>query len=137
MDVHDAEVCHIARGEDPTSHGEILAPTANGEAALVAATYNNGSAQTLEASTVCDAQGCRQFTQSSGSVTLIYAHPHRTVPMRAATARAVPMLFKVETKDAVTPAKVMEPQMAAQLQSFLRNVDLQALAAEFRGAAQP
>ena len=132
MDVHDTEVCHIARGEDPTSHGEMLAPSAGGEVALVAATYNNGTVQTLEASTVCDAGACRQFTSSTGGVTLIYAHPHRTLPMQAAPSRPVPMLFKVETQDEAAPAAAVEPQLAGELKVFLRNTDLGNLAARFR-----
>lgn len=137
MDVHDTAVCHLARGEDPTSHEEILAPTAAGEVALVAATYNNGAVQTLEASTVCDGPQCRQFTQSAGSAVLIYAHPHRTLPMQAAAAgRPVPMLLKVETADSVSPASAIEPQLATQLKDFLRAVDLPALAARFRGSPQ-
>ncbi len=132
LDAHDTEVCHIARGEDPTSHGEIVARTASGEVALVAATYNNGAAQTLEASTVCDNGACRQFTTSTGGVTFIYAHPHRTLPMQAAPTRPVPMLLKLESADAVSPASVVGPQLANELKLFLQDVDLQALAARFR-----
>ena len=132
MDVHDTEVCHIARGEDPTSHGEILAPTSAGEVALVAATYNNGTTQTIEASTVCDRGSCRQFTTSTGGVTLVYAHPHRTLPMQADGNRPVPLLFKVESPDATLPVSVVEPRLAAELQSFLRSADLPALVSRFR-----
>ncbi len=131
LDVHDTEVCHIARGEDPTSHGEILAPTTHGEAALVAATYNNGTTQTLEASTVCDNGTCRQFTSSTVGVTWIYAHPHRTLPMQAAASRPVPLLLKVESADAVSPASIVGPQLAGALKAFLRGVDLPALAARY------
>ena len=53
--MHDVEVCHIARGEDPVWHGQLTAQTPNGEVAFVAAAYNNGQVQTLEASTLCDA----------------------------------------------------------------------------------
>ena len=132
LDLHDTEVCHIARGEDPTSHSELLAPSLHGEIALVAATYNNGTVQTLEASTVCEAGACRQFTHSTGDITLVYAHPHRTVPMAGAPPRSVPMLFKIESPDAVSSASVVGPQLARQLQIFLHGVDLQALAARFR-----
>ncbi len=132
LDAHDTEVCHMARGEDPTSHGEILAHTAGGEVALVAATYNNGTTQTLEASTVCDNGACRQFTASAGGVTFIYAHPHRTLPTQAARSRPVPLLLKVESPDAVSPASVIAPQLAEQLKSFLRGADLEALAARYR-----
>ena len=136
MDVHDTEVCHIARGEDPTSHGEIFAATAAGEVALVAATYNNGTTQTLEASPVCDNGACRQFTSSTAGVTLVYAHPHRTLPMQYASDRPVPLLLKVESSDAVSPAAVVGPELAGELKAFLRDVDLQALAAAYRRRSQ-
>ncbi len=132
MDVHDTEVCHLARGEDPTSHGEILAATAGGEVALVAATYNNGTVQTLEASTVCDGGQCRQFAQTAGNTTVIYARPHRTLPMQRSPDRPVPLLLKVESTDAVSSAQVVGPQLAAQLKAFLRGVDLTELAGRFR-----
>ncbi len=132
MDVHDTEVCHLARGEDPTSHGTILAESAGGEVALVAATYNNGTEQTLEASTVCDGGQCRQFTQTAGNATVIYARPHRSLPMQRSGDRAVPVLLKIESPDAVSPAQVVGPQLAVQLKAFLRGVDLAALAGRFR-----
>ena len=137
MNVHDAEVCHLARGEDPTSHDEIVVPTANGDVALVAATYNNGTVQTLEASTVCDGGRCRQYTQTAGSAVLIYARPHRTLPMQNSAGRPVPMLLKVESTDSVSPVSVVEPQLAAELKQFLSHVDLPALAARFRTPTQP
>ena len=80
--VHDAEVCHIARGEDPTWHGQIIAATAGGPVELTAATYNDGATQELEASTVCDNGACRQYSETSQHMTLIYARPHRGVPLR-------------------------------------------------------
>ena len=132
MDVHDTEVCHLARGEDPTSHSELLTQTAGGEVALVAATYNNGTVQTLEASTVCDGGTCRQFAQTTGNTTVIYARPHRTLPLQHAPTRPVPLLLKVESADAVSPAAVIGPQLAEQLKTFLRGVDLTTMVQPFR-----
>jgi exosortase J len=41
--VHDAEVCHLARGEDPTWHGQIVAATAGGPVELFVTTGRVGS----------------------------------------------------------------------------------------------
>ena len=131
LSVHDAEVCHIARGEDPTWHGEILAGSPGGELALTAATYNNGAAQRLEASTVCDGGSCRQYSQTSRHVTLVFARPHKNVPLQTVTGRPVPVLLKVESLDTVSPASVVEPQMQAALTAFLRGADLAKLTAPF------
>ena len=122
--IHDAEVCHIARGEDPTWHGQIEAGSASGVVDLTAATYNDGATQRLEASTVCDGGSCRQFSQTSQHVTLVYSYPHKQLPMQGDRSRAVPVLLKVETMDTDSPAAEVEPELAATLAEFLRDADL-------------
>jgi len=128
---HDVEVCHIARGEDPTWHGQIAAQSPGGAIDLTAATYNNGVTQWLEASTVCDAGVCRQFSQTSKHVTLVYAYPHKSLPLKADVTRSVPVLLKVETQDTATPSAVIEPVLAAMLQQFLKDADLVQLTAPY------
>jgi exosortase J len=127
LGVHDAEVCHIARGEDPTWHGQIDAPSPSGDIALTAATYNNGSIQKLEASTVCDGGACKQYSETSRHVTLVYARPHRGLPLQADQTRPVPVMLRVETSDTLLPVAVAEPQLAATLTQFLSHVDLVSL----------
>ncbi|HZQ41812.1 MAG TPA: exosortase J [Acidobacteriaceae bacterium] len=124
LGVHDAEVCHIARGEDPTWHGEIVTPTPGGHIDLTAAAYNNGVTQRLEASTVCDAGACRQYSETTQHVTLVYARPHREIPMQADRTRPVPVLLKVESLDVLSPTSVVEPQLAAALKAFLAQANL-------------
>jgi exosortase J len=131
LGVHDAEVCHIARGEDPTWHGQIEASSAHGNVELTAATYNNGAVQRLEASTVCDGGLCRQYSESSRHVTLVYARPHRGVPLQADTARPVPVLLTVEDLDVLAPTSTAESRMSAQLTQFLRGADLAAVTAPY------
>ena len=131
LGVHDAEVCHIARGEDPTWHGQIDAVTAAGEVSLTAATYNDGRVQKLEASTVCDGGVCRQYSQTSQHVTLVYAKPHRTLPLGEDTERPVPVLLKVESTNTMEPVASAEPELAAQLQRFLAGADLVRLTAAY------
>ncbi len=124
LGVHDAEVCHIARGEDPTWHGQIAVPSASGPVDLTAATYNNGTTQRLEASTVCDGGACRQFSETSQHITLVYSYPHKTLPMQSDRSRSVPVLLKVESLDTVSPASEIEPELAATLAQFLKEADL-------------
>jgi len=128
---HDADVCHIARGEDPTWRGQIETASKSGEIALTAATYNNGVTQKLEASTVCDASVCRQYSQSSQHITLVYSHPHSLVPGQGEATRPVPVLIKVESLDTTSPVGTIEPQLAARLTQFLGGVDLVGLTAPY------
>ncbi len=124
MSMHDAEICHIARGEDPTWHGQIAAMSRNGEIELTAATYNNGVQQKLEASTLCDNGACKQFSESSEHVTLIYARPHRGLPLQTDQNRPVPVLLRVSTTDTLSPTAEAEPKLAETLTQFLNQIDL-------------
>jgi exosortase J len=129
--VHDAEVCHLARGEDPTWHGQIVASTVGGPVELTAATYNDGATQVLEASTVCDNGACRQYSQSSQHVTVIYARPHRGVPLQSNETRPIPLMLKVESLDVLASPSVMEPQLQSTLIAFLKDADLLTLTAPY------
>jgi exosortase J len=131
LGVHDAEVCHIARGEDPTWHGQIAAASPGGEIDLTSAAYNNGVTQRLEASTVCDAGACRQYSQTTEHVTLVYARPHRDLPMSADHTRPVPVLLKVESLDILSPTSVIEPQLAQALKNFLAQANLVGITAPY------
>ena len=131
MGVHDAEVCHLARGEEPTWHGQISAGSPDGTIELTAATYNDGTAQRLEASSVCTAGGCRQFSGSSQHVTLIYAYPHKGLPMQEDTDRQVPVLLKTEVLNPTAAAGVVRPQMEAAIREFVGGADLVNLTAPY------
>ena len=131
LSIHDAEVCHIARGEDPTWHGQVEMATPSGPVALTAAMYNNGVRQRLEASTVCDGGSCQQYSQTGQHITMVYARPHKELPMQSDGARPVPVLLKVETTDTTLPVGVAETQMAAQIAEFLKSADLAAVTARF------
>jgi len=135
LSIHDAEVCHIARGEDPTWHGEIVDPGPDegpgGSVALTAAMYNNGVRQRLEASTVCDGGSCRQYSESGEHITMVYARPHKDLPLQSDAARPVPVLLKVETQDTTLPVGVAEQQMAAEIAAFLKSADLAQVTARF------
>jgi exosortase J len=131
LSIHDAEVCHIARGEDPTWHGQVETATPSGPVALTAAMYNNGAVQKLEESTVCDGGSCQQYSQTGEHITLVYARPHKELPMQSVAARPVPVLLKVESPDVTAPVDVAEAKMAAQIAEFLKSADLAGVTAAF------
>lgn len=124
LSIHDAEVCHIAKGEDPTWHGQIETAYPAGTIALTAVMYNNGAVQKLEASSVCDGSSCSQYSQTGRHITMVYARPHKELPMQADTGRSIPILLKVETTDTTTPAAIEEQRLAATLTEFLKTADL-------------
>jgi exosortase J len=134
--IHDAEVCHIARGEDPIWRGQMQAVSPAGPVVLTTVMYNNGAVQKLEASTVCDGGACRQYSQAGSHVTVVYARPHKDLPMQPEPARAVPLMLKVTTDDVTTPAAMMEPRLQAELAAFLKTADLLQLTAVYAKGRQ-
>jgi exosortase J len=131
LGVHDAEVCHIARGEDPTWHTQLAAPSPGGEIDLTAAGYNNGVTQRLEASTVCDAGACRQYSETTQHVTLLYARPHRELPMQSDRTRPIPVLLKAESLDVLSPPSVVEPELENAIKAFLAQANLVQITAPY------
>ncbi len=135
LSLHDAEVCHIARGEDPIWHGQLAAATPGGPVQLTAVMYNNGVTQKLDASTVCDGTSCQQFSQQvskrGDSLTLVFSHPHKELPLQAESARPVPVLLKVESNNVQQPLAQAQPQMTAILQRFLAQANLAQLTAPY------
>ena len=126
LDRHDAEICHVARGEDPIWRGQITAASPAGSLAFAGALYNNGVTQKLEASTTCSSGACQQYSESNKHVTLVTARPEGRLPMES-SLRPVPVLMKVETLDTLLPRDQAEAQLQATLAAFLREANLPAI----------
>jgi exosortase J len=131
LTIHDAEVCHIAKGEDPTWHGQLAAECPGGPMEFTAVTYNDGNTQKLELSTVCDNGVCKQYSQTGEHLTVVYARPHRGIPLKSDQTRPVPVLLKVTTPDTQSPVLVAEQQMQAELSAFLKQADMVKLVEPF------
>ena len=120
LGVHDAEVCHIARGEDPTWHGQIATASPGGEIDLTSAAYNNGVTQRLEASTVCDAGACRQYSETTQHVTLVYARPHRELPIGADRTRPCQSCSRLNRSMSSLPRRLSNRNLLPPLRTFSR-----------------
>jgi hypothetical protein len=62
---------------------------------------------------------------------MVYARPHKDLPLQSDAARPVPVLLKVETQDTTLPVGVAEQQMAAEIAAFLKSADLAQVTARF------
>ncbi|WP_263370196.1 exosortase J [Granulicella cerasi] len=120
---HDAEICHLARGEDPTWHGHRDIPTPQGVVAVSEAMYNNGALQWLEAASVCQNGRCEQYSGENQHVTMVVAPPEGRLPMQSSRG-PVPVLLRVETTDSMTPVEQMRPRLDAALTAFLGQAKL-------------
>ena len=122
--IHDVELCHLAKGDDPTWHGQIMAASAAGPVEMAGVTYNNGAEQILEASTVCDSGSCKQYSQTGSHVTVVYTAPYRSMPLRMGKTRPVPVILKMENPNVDMPTLTAEKQMQAKMETFLKQTDL-------------
>ncbi|MEO7029846.1 MAG: exosortase J [Acidobacteriaceae bacterium] len=127
LGLHDTTTCHMVRGESPKWVGQIDAPTAGGAVSLAGTLFNNGASQKLEAATVCDEGVCRQYSQSTQHMTMVFNRPRRTTPLQAATTRPVPVLLKAELADTGLPAPVAAERLAEDIRSFLSGANLPAM----------
>ena len=124
LDVHDVEVCHMTRGQDPAWHGQIDADTPGGAAHFSGFTYMSGTMQWLEASTVCDGGVCSEFNSSSNHITMVYAKPHRGLPLESDPARPVPILLRIDTGDTSSEPSETAATLSATLRDFLHQANL-------------
>lgn len=122
--IHDAELCHLARGDDPTWHGQIVADSGGRQVEMAGVMYNNGAVQMLEASTVCDGGACRQYSETGQHVTVVYAAPDRSLPLSLGSTRPVPVILKVESPHVDMPTLSAERQMQGEMELFLKQTDL-------------
>jgi exosortase J len=130
LGVHDTQVCHLARGEEPVWQGPLTDASPSGEVTLNAAVYNNGRVQRLEAATVCQGAACHEFAQTTQHVTFVVAPPEGRLPLQNTTG-PVPILLKVESRDTTSPVSTVLPGLTASLASFLREADLAAIASPY------
>lgn len=127
LGLHDTTTCHMVRGESPNWVGQIDAPTAGGAVSLAGTLFNNGASQKLEAATVCDEGVCRQYSQSTQHVTMVFNRPRRNTPLQASTTRPVPVLLKAELADTSVPAAVAAARLSQDLRRFLSGANLAAV----------
>ena len=129
---HDTSICHSARGEDPVWHGELRTATATGEESFSSSFFNSGATQYLEVTTVCNADGCGEYTTGDAHFGLIYSRPAPAEAFSRDPRRPIPVMLKVETLDTAMPAELARKELTAAMREFLAGVDLPAMTRGYR-----
>ena len=129
---HDTSICHSARGEDPVWHGELRTATATGEESFSSSFFNSGATQYLEVTTVCNADGCGEYTAGDAHFGLIYSRPAPAEAFSRDPRRPIPVMLKVETLDAAMPAELARKELTAAMREFLAGVNLTAMTRGYR-----
>ncbi len=132
LGAHDTLLCHTARGEDWVWHGQLALPTAAGPVSFSSSLYNNGTAASLEASTVCSGERCGQWTSARRHLGLVYSRPDAASVLGTHPERPIPVLLKVEIGEATLPLEQARAALGAQLGDFLVNTALGGLTRPYR-----
>jgi exosortase J len=136
---HDTTLCHIARGEDAIWQGTVSFPSAGHEnESFSASMYNDGVSQFVEASTQCTLAGCGEYTSIHSHFGIIFSLPHAdTLLQQPDEARPLPVLLRAETIDVAQPKDQARTMLLGELRSFVGEIDLAQLTAEYRGPDAP
>jgi hypothetical protein len=62
---------------------------------------------------------------------MVFARPHKDLPLQSDPGRPVPLLLKVESSDTSAPPTSVEPQLATTIADFLKQADLASLTLPF------
>jgi len=133
LGAHDTLVCHSARGEDPLWAGQMTIPTAgNVPINFSGSFFNTGSAQYLEATTLCNQASCGEYSTDRAHFGFVYSKPDAQSLFTQDPARPIPILLHLETANTTLPTDVARAQLAASLRGFLASVDLKSLTLPYR-----
>jgi exosortase J len=132
---HDTMICHSARGEDPIWHDQLTLPTGSGEPISFSASfYNDGVTQFLEATTICNAAACGEYSSPSTHFGFVYSRPDAASVFSKDPIRPIPILIRAETIETAILPDVARDQMTTAVRSFAAAVNLNALTHPYRGS---
>jgi exosortase J len=130
---HDTLICHSARGEDPLWRDQVTLPTAGGVPVKFSGSFfNSGSAQYLEATTICSGSTCGEFSSDRTHFGLVYSKPTADALLSQDPQRPIPILLRAETSNTTLPAEVARQQMVGAVGDFLSSVNLSGLTQPYR-----
>ncbi len=133
LGAHDVLVCHSARGEDPLWTGSGEFAMSGGEAVgFNSALFNDGTTQSLEASTLCNGSSCGESSKAALHLGFVYSRPHPEALLDQNAARPIPILLKVETIDTTLTKDMARTELSGDLADFLRSVDLDEITRPYR-----
>jgi exosortase J len=132
---HDTMLCHVARGEDAIWQGTVSFHSAgHADESFSASMYNDGVSQFVEMSTQCTLAGCGEYTSIHSHFGIIFSLPHAgTLLQQPDQAKPLPVLLRAETIDVAQPKDEARAALLGELRSFVGDIDLAQLTAEYRG----
>jgi exosortase J len=123
---HDAMICHTVRGEHPLWQGPLQARTADSMVSFNSGLYNDGIAETLEASTQCSDGKCNEFATPRTHFGFVYTPINSLAPLQR-TGRSLPVLLRAEVPASTLAAGTGRGALGTAIQSFVASINLQEL----------
>ena len=124
LGAHDTMLCHVARGEDWLWHGDLPLRTRGGQVTTFSASfYNDGVTQFVEATTLCTANTCGQYTLGGRHPGLIYSRITPESLLRNEATRPVPVLLRAETTDVLMAPPLARELLIRELQTFVTGIE--------------
>lgn len=114
LGAHDTLLCHAARGEDWVWRGPVMLETAEGNISFSATLFNDGETSYLEATTVCTAGRCGQWSDTRRHLGLVYSRPHAQGVLSGGD-RPVPVLLRVELPSRGVGNAALRQRLLAEL----------------------
>ena len=131
---HDTLICHSARGEDPSWHGQLDLPTADSpHTGFSASFFSDGSTMYLESTTICNGSSCGEYTSNGSHFGFAYSRPAAVTSLFSQNPdRPIPILLRAETTDTAQLPDTARQQMTAATSSFLASANLSELTQPYR-----
>jgi exosortase J len=124
-DWHDPVMCHTVRGQDPLWQGQLTVATAAATPIdFSSAFYNDGVTRHIEASTMCRAGSCSEFTTERTHFGFVYTRLDPTSLLSQNSEFPVRVLLRAETMDLAVPNDAARRQLTDDLRGFLADVRL-------------
>lgn len=129
---HDANMCHLARGEKPVWRGSTHLMTSDGQdVAFSTFFYSDGVTQFIEASTLCGPTHCGETSTLSSPFKMLYSAPLPESLVDEALGRPVPVLIKAEIGDQVVPQDLAKQMLLERLRYFVSGTSLASLSGKY------
>ena len=126
-DWHNPLICHSVRDETPVWQGQLMARGADGPVQFSSEFYNDGNAQQLEASTLCNGKACGEYATERTHFGFVFSFPSIRSAVVPEGQKSVRVLLRLETPDESVPNDVARQQLTGELRGFVSRADLPGL----------
>lgn len=126
--VHYPIACHVSRGQRPAWQQVSTLPTAqDGSATFAQYFYEEPNGRSLEATTVCDAAGCKEQVLLPSQTGVAFASMGAETFLFHPTSNPLPIVIRMQSHDFSIPSEETRKRMLGDMQNFIAELNTRAL----------